>query len=123
MNGAQRRIAAAAALQTEAALRAVSGARDGPLEKARARELSMSLRCVPQRISPGRRAQGGTAGDWEQVPHHALLQQATWAHARLAARVKLRRSVACVRPVVRLGTPKGCVYSLFPTMKKAAVGL
>ena len=39
MIGAQHRIAAAAALQTEAVLRAVSGARDGPLEKARARQL------------------------------------------------------------------------------------
>ena len=74
MSGAQRRIAAAAALESEAALRAVSGARDGPLEKTRTRQLSTSLRCVPQRITPGRRAQGGTAGDWEQVPHHVLLR-------------------------------------------------
>ena len=46
MSGAQRRIAAAGALESEAVLRAVSGARDGPLEKARARELSTSLRAL-----------------------------------------------------------------------------
>ena len=72
-NGAQRRIAAAAALQTEAALRAVAGALDGPLEKARAGELSTRARCVPLRIARGRHALGGTLGDWQQVPQDLSL--------------------------------------------------
>jgi len=74
MSGAQRRIAAAAALQCEAVLRAVAGALDGPLEKAKARELSTRARCVPLRIARGRHALGGTLGDWQQVPQDVLLQ-------------------------------------------------
>ena len=73
-NEAQRRIAAAAALQTEADLRAVAGALDGPLEKARGRELSTRARCVPLRIAAGWHALGGKPGDWQQVPQDVLLQ-------------------------------------------------
>ena len=116
-NGAQRRIAAAAALQTEAALRAVAGALDGPLEKARARELSTRARCVPLRIAPGRHAQGGTHGDWQQVPQDVLLQ-----HGPMPAAPT--RNCAVLWPVWALwcaSGPKSCVFSLFPTMKKAAV--
>ena len=111
------RIAAAAALQTEAALRAVAGALDGPLEKARAGELSTRARCVPLRIAPGPHALGGRHGDWQQVPQDVLLQ-----HGPMPAAPT--RNSAVLWPVWALwcaSGPKSCVFSLFPTMKKAAV--
>ena len=116
-NEAQRRIAAAAALQTEADLRAVAGALDGPLEKARAGELSTRARCVPLRIASERHAQGGKLGDWQHVPHKVLLQ-----HGPMPAAPT--RNAAVLWPVWALwcaSGPKSCVFSLFPTMKKAAV--
>ena len=79
--------------------------------------LSVHRATVPLRISPGRRAQGGTAGDWEHVPHHVLLQ-----HGPMPAAPT--RNCAVPWPVWALwcaSGPKSCVFSLFPTMKKAAV--